>query len=73
MTIETIFRINKDDNLHRYLREHSYWYKILNRNPSLINKMNEDMKKEYKLTLEDKVIDITSKINLIKGFLDASK
>jgi hypothetical protein len=35
--------------------------------------MEEDMKKEYKLTLEDKVIDITSKINLIKGFLDASR
>ena len=31
------------------------------------------MKKAYRLTLEDKVNDITSKINLIKGFLDASK
>ena len=73
MTLDIIFRINKDENLHRYLREHSYWYKYLNRNPRLINKMDEDMKKEYKLTLEDKVNDITSKINLIKGFLDASK
>ena len=73
MTLDIIFRINKDDNLHRYLREHSYWYKLLNRDPKLINKMNEDMKKEYKLTLEDKVNDITSKINLIKGFLDESK
>jgi hypothetical protein len=35
--------------------------------------MEDDMKKEYKLTLEDKVSDLTSKINLIKGFLDASK
>lgn len=73
MTLDVIFRINKDENLHRYLRENSYWYKLLNRDPRLINKMNEDMKKAYKLTLEDKVSDITSKINLIKGFLDASK
>ena len=73
MTVELIFKINKDNNLHRYLRENSYWYKLLNRNPKLINKMNEDMKKAYGLTLEDKVNDITSKINLIKGFLDASK
>lgn len=73
MTVDLIFKINKDDNLHRYLRENSYWYKLLNRNPKLINKMNEDMKKAYRLTLEDKVNDITSKINLIKGFLDASK
>lgn len=73
MTLDLIFRINKDENLHRYLRENSYWYKLLNRDPKLINKMNEDMKKAYKLTLEDKVSDLTSKINLIKGFLDASK
>ncbi len=73
MTLDVIFRINKDENLHRYLRENSYWYKLLNRDPRLISKMDEDMKKAYKLTLEDKVSDITSKINLIKGFLDASK
>ena len=73
MTLDLIFRINKDENLHRYLRENSYWYKLLNRDPKLINKMESDMKKAYRLTLEDKVSDITSKINLIKGFLDASK
>ena len=73
MTLDVIFKINKDDNLHRYLRENSYWYKLLNRDPKLINKMESDMKKAYKLTLEDKVSDLTSKINLIKGFLDASK
>ena len=73
MTLDLIFRINKDENLHRYLRENSYWYKLLNRDPKLINKMESDVKKAYRLTLEDKVSDITSKINLIKGFLDASK
>ena len=70
MRLDLIYKINKDDNLHRYLREHSYWYKILNRNPKIIKKMEEDMKKEYKLTLEDKISDITTKINLIKGFMD---
>ena len=70
MRLDLIYKINKDDNLHRYLREHSYWYKILNRNPNLIKKMEEDMKKEHKLTLEDKISDITTKINLIKGFMD---
>ena len=73
MTLDVIFKINKNDNLHRYLRENSYWYKLLNRDPKLISKMESDMKKAYKLTLEDKVSDLTTKINLIKGFLDASK
>lgn len=70
MTLDIIFKINSNDNLHRYLRENSYWYKLLNRNPKLINKMEEDMKKAYRLTFEDKVNDITTKINLIKGFMD---
>ena len=70
MTLDIIFKINSNDNLHRYLRENSYWYKLLNRNPKLINKMEKKKKKAYKLTFEDKVNDITTKINLIKGFMD---
>lgn len=70
MTIDLIYKINKDNNLHRYLRENSYWYKLLNRNPNLIKKMEDDMKKAYRMTLEDKVSDVITKINLIKGFMD---
>ena len=73
MRLDLIYKINNSNYLHRYLRENSYWYKLLNRNPSLINKMEEDMKKSYKLTFEDKMDDINSKINLIKGFMNIVK
>ena len=73
MRLDLIYKINNNNYLHRYLRENSYWYKLLNRNPSLINKMEEDMKKSYKLTFEDKMDDINSKINLIKGFMNIVK
>ena len=73
MRLDLVYKIKSNNNLNRYLKENSYWYKLLNRNPSLIKKMEEDMKKAYKLTFEDKVDDLNSKINLIKGFMDIIK
>lgn len=73
MKLDLVYKIKNDKYLHRYIRENSYWYKLLNRNPKLINKMTSDMKKEYGLTFEDKVDDLTNKINLIKGFMDVLK
>ena len=73
MNLETMFKIKSNPNLVRYLHENSYWYKILNRNPNMINKMNEDMKKAYKMTVSDKIDDINSKMNLVKAFMDTLK
>ena len=73
MRLDLIYKIQNNSNLHRYLRENSYWYKLLNRNPSLISKMEEDMKKAYKLTFEDKMDDLNNKINLVKGFMNIVK
>ena len=73
MTLDLIYRIRSNRELHRYLRENSYWYKLLNRNPNLINKMNDDMKKAYRLTIEDKIDDLNDKVNLIKSFMDLVK
>ena len=33
MKINTYLKIKNDPNLQRYIRENSYWYKLLNRNP----------------------------------------
>jgi len=73
MKLETQFKIKNDPMLQKYIREHSYWYKILNRNPSSINKMIDEMKKEYRLRFEDKIDDLNNKINLVKAFMDAMK
>ena len=73
MNIDTQFKIKSNPLLQKYIREHSYWYKLLNRNPNLINKMNDDMKKAYRLTIEDKIDDLNDKVNLIKSFMDLVK
>lgn len=73
MNIDTQFKIKNDPMLQRYIRDHSFWYKHLNRNPSLITKMNEEMKKEYKLTTSDKINDFSEKLTLIQTFLNMMK
>ncbi len=73
MNLDTIIKIKSNPNLQRYIKENSYWFKILNRNPKLLSKMNDDMKKAYKLTFEDKIDDINSKMNLVKAFMDTIK
>ena len=40
MNLETQFKLKNNSLLQKYIRENSYWYKILNRNPELIVKMN---------------------------------
>lgn len=73
MRLDTLFLIRRDGNLYNYLKYHSHWYKILKRNPLAIKEMEQEMKKEYKLTTTDKLTDLTSKIQMVRTFLDVLK
>lgn len=64
--------IYKNENLLRYLRENSGWYKRLNRNESLENMVNE-MKERYGLRFRDKVDKIGTGIDLINAFMNVTK
>ncbi len=64
--------IYKDENLLRYLRENSGWYKRLNRNENLENMVNE-MKERYGLRFRDKVDKIGTGIDLINAFMNVTK
>lgn len=69
MNLNTQFKIYNDELLHRYIRENSYWYKILNRNPDLINEMVKEMKDRYKLNIGDKIERIGEKLSMIDTIL----
>ncbi len=73
MRVDILFRIRNNPHLYRYLRENSYWYKYLNRDPSSIRFMEEEMKKKYKLTTADKINSIGEKLNLIRSFIEIMK
>lgn len=69
MQINIKFKVDNDPNLKRYLKENSYWYHYLNRNPLYLKLMEEEMKKRYKLTTKDKISKISDNINMINEIL----
>ena len=69
MDINTQQKIFKDDMLHRYLRENSHWYKILNRHPELINNMVQEMKDKYKLNTGDKIERLGERLSMVESIL----
>ena len=73
MKLNILMDINASPIQKQFLREHSYWYKYLNRTdkyyPSFIN----DMKEKYKLTTLDKLNKITNDINMFSTFLEVLK
>ena len=66
-------RIDNDINLKRYLRENSYWYKRLNRNPNSFSSFVDEMKVNYKLTTGDKINRTIDNISMLGSFLDVLK
>ena len=73
MKLNLVHYIRNNPPLYHYLKYHSYWYKELNRNPSSLRALEQEMKKAYKLTAEDKISKINDRINMIASFLDILK
>lgn len=73
MQVQTRIIINNNLDLKRYLKEHSYWYKYLNRNPIYLKEMEEAMKKDYKLTTSDKIQKIGENISFVSNLLSVLK
>ena len=70
MKYELVQTIRSNPLLNQYLKYNSYWYKELIRNPSSIKKLEQEMKKQYKLTTEDKITKLSERMNMLSSFLD---
>lgn len=73
MSIDLQFQINNDSNLQRFLKENSYWYKYLNRDPKYFKDFVLDMKDKYELKTSDRINKLLDNINLLQSFIDAFK
>lgn len=65
--------INNDILLKKYLRENSFYYKDLIRNPKFINVLYDLMKKDYKLTVSDKLEKINKDLSMMNSVIDILK
>ncbi len=73
MSLDIQFRIKNNPNYIRYLREHSNWYKILNRNPIMFREFEEKVKEDYKLRPTDKIAKTLDTIELVQKILTTLK
>ena len=55
------------------LKEHSFYYKNIIRNPDFINNITDFMKKDYKLTFPDKLSKIKDNITMVNSLMDVIK
>lgn len=70
MTIETLMAVRNNPYYYHFLREHSEWYKLLNRDISNLRLMDDEVKKYYKLNFSDKLNDLNNKISVLKTFIN---
>lgn len=73
MNLYQQIKIISNPNLYQYLRENSYWYKYLYRDPNSIIRMENEMKEKYKLRISDKVNHLSKRIDTISTLLDVFK
>ena len=73
MSLEIQFKIKENPYYLRYLRSHSYWYKILNRDSSMFKAFVEEVKREYKLTKADRISKAMNTFEMLEKILGAFK
>ena len=73
MTNEVNNKLKSNPLYIKYLREHSYYYKLLNRDPNLINGFIEEAKKEYKLGSIDRISKLSDYMDLFSSIVSNLK
>lgn len=69
----TINYIKNNPLIYNYLREDSSWYKELDKDSNALKLVEEQAKKFYKLTPQDKIERLSKNIELISTFIDVLK
>ena len=73
MTIEIQYKLKNNPNYLRYIRQKSNWYKILNRNPNLFKKFEEEVKEVYQLRPTDRISKALDTIELLQNVISTLK
>jgi len=73
MQLDLQMELAKNEKMAKLLKENSYWYKELNRNPESYKQFISEMKIKYKLRPSDKVSEVIDNIDLISTVLQTLK
>ena len=73
MNLDTQFKIKNNPLYIKYLRENSYWYKMLNREPNSFKIFEEEVKLNYKLRPSDRISQALDYIEMIETIMSTLK
>ena len=73
MNRDLIYQIREKKDLYNYLKYNSYLYKLIMRNEISIKQLEDQMKRDLKMTTADKLNKISNKIEVANAFLDILK
>ena len=73
MTLDVQFKLKGNPNYINYVRQNSYWYKILNRHPEKLKDFIEEAKTYYGLRPTDRLERAVETISLLQNILSTMK
>ena len=73
MTLDIQFKLKSNPIYIKYIRENSYWYKILTRDPNSFDKFVNEVKEKYKLRSIDKINNALTAVEMIQNVLSTLK
>lgn len=73
MSLDVQFKIKENESYLNYLRSHSHWYKILNRNPNEFKNFEKEVKQTYKLYKMDRLEKAINTFEMLEKVLGTFK
>lgn len=73
MNLDTQFKLKSNPLYLQYLRENSYWYKLLNREPNNFRMFEEEVKVNYKLRRSDRINQALEYIEMFETIMSTLK
>ena len=73
MQLNIQFKLRENPQYIEYLRRNSNWYKLLNRNPQLLDKFIDECKTHYQIRPIDRITDVLSKLELVQTIINTIK
>ena len=73
MILPIQFKIKENPYYLKYLRSHSNWYKLLNRDSSMFKIFEEEAKKEFRMIKEDRIKNIFDTFEMAQKILSTFK
>lgn len=73
MSLEVQFKLKNNPLYIKYLREHSYWYKYLNRNPSSFADFEAEAKEKLGLRPQDRINKMLDAFEMVSALVTSFK